>query len=431
MKIQVALLLSAACALLMMPVTEKGSHAAITPDGAPDGARASQVTFTKDVAPIFYQRCAACHRPGEIAPMSLMSYKEARPWAKSIREKVTTREMPPWHADPAYGHFKNDRRLSPKEIETIVAWIDGGAKEGDAKDLPPLPHFTEGWQIGKPDVVLTMPHEFHVPATGVIDYQYMTIPTNFTEDRWVQAIEIRPGNRAVVHHVIAFLLGPDGQAGAGRKGGLGNGSGMESLGGTAPGEQPAIFPEGVARLVKAGSQIVLQMHYTPNGTAQTDRTSVGLIFSKQPPQKPMAGGAALNPLFLIPPGAESHEVHSSYTFREDVHIMTLMPHMHLRGKDFQYRLVYPDGTSKIILSVPRYDFNWQTRYELAEPIAAPQGSRLECVAHFDNSARNKSNPDPTKTVHWGQQTWDEMMIGFVGFTRDGQEARKISPSISK
>jgi mono/diheme cytochrome c family protein len=425
MKIMIALLLSAGFALLMMPPgwAEKGSQAATWPS--------EQVTFTKDVAPIFYQHCAACHRPGEIAPMSLLNYKETRPWAKAIREKVATRQMPPWHADPAYGQFKNDRRLSPKEIDTIVAWVDGGAKEGHPKDLPPPPQFTEGWQIGKPDAVLQMPREFHVPATGVVDYQYIVIPTNFTEDRWVQAVEIRPGNRAVVHHVIAFLTGPETQFGWGRAGGRGVEGRMDSLGGTAPGEQPVVFPAGVARLLKAGSHIVLQMHYTPNGTATTDRTSVGLIFSQGPPQKPMSGSAAINALFLIPPGAESHEVRASYTFREDVHLISLMPHMHLRGKDFQYRLVYPDGSSKIILSVPRYDFNWQTRYELTEALPVPKGSRLECVAHFDNSAKNKWNPDPTKMIHWGQQTWDEMMVGFIGFTRDSQEVRKDSPSIAK
>jgi len=410
MKLMLGLLLNLALALLLVPF---GNNPTASVSSGP-------VTFSKDIAPIFYQRCASCHRPGEIAPMSLLSYKDARPWAKAIREKVIDRTMPPWHADPSYGHFKNDRRLPQPEIDAIVAWVDQGAKEGNPKDLPPAPQFTEGWQIGKPDVVLTMPREFDVPATGVVDYQYIVVPTNFTEDRWVQAAEIRPGNRAVVHHVIAFLASPQAQFGGGRAGGAGLEARMESLAGTAPGEQPMIMPDGIGRLVKAGSRIVLQMHYTPNGTPQKDRTSIGIIFSKKPVQQAAAGGAALNAFFVIPPGADSHEVRSSFTFREDVHIRTLMPHMHLRGKDFLYRLVYPDGTSKIILSVPRYDFNWQTRYELAEPVAAPKGSRLECVAHFDNSAKNKANPDPTKQVRWGPQTWEEMMIGFVGFTRDRQ-----------
>ncbi len=386
--------------------------------GSSTGASKSPVTFTKDVAPIFYKHCVECHRAGSIAPMSLMTYKDARPWAKSIREKVLDGVMPPWHADPRYGNFKNDRRLTKTEIDTIVAWVDAGAKEGNPKDLPPAPQFTEGWRIGKPDVVLSMAQEYSVPAEGTVRYQYFFVPTNFTEDRWVQAAEVRPGNSAVVHHVIVFVVSPD--AFKGRPRVFSNEGGIDALVGTAPGEEPVILPDGVGRLIKAGSMLVLQMHYTPNGTPQKDRTSIGIIFSRKPVAKEARGGAAINRWFAIPPGDENYEARSSYTFKEDAHIFSLMPHMHLRGKDFEYRLVYPDGTSKIILKVPRYDFNWQTRYELKEPIAAPKGSRLECLAHFDNSAKNKWNPDPTKTVRWGQQTWEEMMIGFVGFTLDRQ-----------
>jgi mono/diheme cytochrome c family protein len=376
------------------------------------------VTFTKDVAPIFYKNCAACHRPGEIAPMSLVTYKDARPWARSIKEKVLSGVMPPWHADPHYGSFKNDRRLSQKEIDTIAAWVDGGAVEGNPKDLPPTPRFTDGWQIGKPDVVLTMRDEFTVPAEGTVQYQYFFIPTGFTEDRWVQAAEVRPGNTAVVHHVIVFIVEAD--ALQRRLGLVNRGGGIEALTGTAPGEAPMILPDGIGKRVKAGSVLVLQMHYTPTGTPQKDRTSVGIVFSRKPVQQAIGGGAAMNRWFTIPAGADAHEVRSTYTFRADAHILNLMPHMHLRGKDFQYRLVYADGTSKIILSVPRYDFNWQTRYEFKEPIPAPQGSRIECIAHFDNSTKNRWNPDATKAVRWGQQTWEEMMIGFIGFTFDKQ-----------
>jgi len=375
------------------------------------------VTFSKDVAPIFYKKCAQCHRPGEIAPMSLLTYKDARPWAKSIREKVVDGSMPPWHADPRYGWFKNDRRLSKTEAETIVDWVESGAKEGNPKDLPPAPKFTEGWQIGKPDVVLSMNQDFNVPAEGVVDYKYFLVPTGFKEDKWIQAAEVRPGNRAVVHHVIVFIVDAEALK---QKLSLFREGGVEGLAGTAPGEEPMVLPDGLGRLVKAGSILVFQMHYTPNGTAQKDRTSVGIIFSRKPVEKAVTGGAAMNRRFAIPPGDDNYEVRSSYTIKEDSHIMNLMPHMHLRGKDFEYRLIYPDGTSKIILSVPRYSFNWQTRYEFREPIAAPKGSRIECVAHFDNSTKNKWNPDPTKTVRWGPQTWDEMMIGFVGLTRDNQ-----------
>jgi mono/diheme cytochrome c family protein len=385
-------------------------------------SNSAAVTFTKDVAPIFYKNCATCHRPGEIAPMSLMTYKDARPWAKSIREKVISGTMPPWHADSKHGSFKNDRRLSKKDIDTIVAWVDGGTVEGNSKDLPRAPQFADGWQIGKPDVVLTMGREFNVPAEGVVNYQYFLVPTGFTEDKWIQAAEVRPGNRLVVHHVIVFVVNTESLR---RRLSLFGEGGIDGLVGTAPGEEAIVLPDGVGRLVKAGSILVLQMHYTPNGTAQTDRTSVGLVFSRKPIEKSAGGGAAMNRRFAIPPGDPNYEVRSAYEFKEDSHIMNLMPHMHVRGKDFECRLIYPDGTSKVILSVPRYSFNWQTRYELKEPVAAPKGSRLVCVAHFDNSSTNKWNPDPTKTVRWGPQTWDEMMIGFVGFTLDNQNLQVI------
>jgi hypothetical protein len=380
-------------------------------------ASSASVSFSKDVAPIFYKKCAYCHRPGEIAPMSLLTYKDARPWARSIAEKVLDGSMPPWHADPRYGSFKNDRRLSKTEADTIVDWVQGGAKEGSPKDLPPTPKFTEGWQIGKPDIVLSMTQDFKVPAEGVVDYKYFLVPTGFKEDKWIQAAEVRPGNRAVVHHVIVFVVDPEALK---QRLSLFRDGGVEGLGGTAPGEEAMVLPDGVGRLIKAGSILVFQMHYTPNGTAQTDQTSIGLIFSKKPVEKAATGGAAMNRRFAIAPGDDNYEVRSSYAIKEDSHIMNLMPHMHLRGKDFEYRLVYPDGTSKIILSVPHYSFNWQTRYEFRDPVAAPKGSRIECVAHFDNSTKNKWNPDPTKTVRWGPQTWDEMMIGFVGLTRDNQ-----------
>jgi hypothetical protein len=410
-------LLAGTGSILLAALCAFGTNARVSLDNS------SEVTFARDVAPIFYKKCASCHRPGEIAPMSLLTYKDARPWAKSIREKVANGTMPPWHADMRYGSFKNDRRLSKTEAETIIDWVDGGAKEGDPRNLPAAPQFTEGWQIGKPDVVLTMPREYSVPAEGAVNYQYFLVPTGFTEDKWIQAAEVRPGNRAVVHHVIVFVVGPNAMK---QRVSLFREGGIEGLVGTAPGEEAMVLPDGVGRLVKAGSILVLQMHYTPNGTAQKDRTSIGLVFSRKPIEKSASGGAAINRWFAIPPGDDNYAVRSSYTFREDSHIMNLMPHMHLRGKDFEYRLVYPDGTSRIILSVPRYDFNWQTRYEFKEPVAAPKGTRLECVAHFDNSSKNKWNPDPSKTVRWGPQTWDEMMIGFVGFTLDNQNL-KVTP----
>lgn len=398
----------------------------IASTGSANSKSTKEVTFTRDVAPIFYKNCSECHRAGEVAPFSLMTYKEARPWGKSIREKVAEGIMPPWHADPAHGKFKNDRRLSAQEKATIISWVDTGMKEGNAKDLPPAPKFVEGWNIGKPDVVLTA-REYEVPAEGTINYQYFMIPTNFKEDKWVQAAEIRPGNRSVLHHVIAFVAEPGEML---KKGGLAR-DGLQGLVGFAPGEAAISLPDGQAKLVKAGAILVLQMHYTTNGTAAKDRTSVGLIFAKKPVQKVMMGGSAMNRSFVIPAGDGNFQVVSRYQFRQDAHITELMPHMHLRGKDFQFKLIYPDGTSKIILSVPRWDFNWQTRYELAEPIAAPRGSRIECVAHFDNSTKNKWNPDATKDVRWGQQTWEEMMIGFVSFTLDEQNLLQPAPTAAK
>jgi len=376
-------------------------------------ATAGDFSFTKDVAPIFYKRCAECHRAGEIGPMSLLTYKDARPWARAIREKVLERAMPPWLAAPGYGHFENDRRLSQKEIDTVVAWVDAGAPKGEEKDLPPAPDFIEGWTLGRPDVVFALVEEYPVPAEGVIPYQYLTVPTNFTEDKWIQAAEIRPGNRSVVHHIIVNVLEPGAPADAGqqedrRTRGI-------KLAGFAPGEQPKVWPKGTAKLLKAGSKLIFQMHYTPDGKAAKDRSYVGLFFAKERVEKKVLTATALNAKFVIPPGDPNHEVRSSWTAPQDVRIVDLMPHMHYRGKDFRYTAVYPDGRSEIVLQVPKYDFNWQLLYRFKEPLLLPKGSRLDCVAHFDNSPNNKYNPDPSKEVKWGPQTWEEMMIGWFDY----------------
>jgi hypothetical protein len=364
------------------------------------------ITFSKDVAPILYQKCVECHRPSGIAPMSLVDYKDVRPWAKSVRERVVDRSMPPWFADPKHGEFANNPSLSQAEINMVSAWVDAGAPKGDEKDLPPVPKFVEGWTIGKPDVILSMKEEHSVPAEGVVPYLYFTIPTNFTEDKWVQAVEIKPGDRRVVHHVIASLSDPGLTGSAARQARSGG------LGGITPNKTGIVYPPGTARFVKAGSNIVLQMHYTTIGEATKDRTSVGLIFAKERPKRVLGGGNALNARFVIPAGAGNHEVKSSTTFQQDTYLTALMPHMHVRGKDFTYTVVYPDGKSEIILHVPKYDFNWQLTYELKKPLFLPKGTRLDCVAHFDNSTRNKYNPDPSKEVRWGDQTWEEMMIGW-------------------
>jgi hypothetical protein len=382
-----------------------------TTANASDAKRAAKakVTFAKDVAPIFYNKCVECHRAGEIAPFSLMSYKESRPWARSIKEKVVTKEMPPWHADPAHGTFANDRRLSPAEIETIVAWADGGAVEGNAKDLPAAPKFAEGWNIDKPDVIFKLPEAFAVPATGVVDYKYFNVQTNFSEDKWIQAAEVRADNRAVVHHIIVFIMDKGQQ---------------KLLVGWAPGEQPAVMRNGLAKRVPAGATLRFQVHYTPNGTAVMDQSYVGLVFAKERPKNELQTMPVMNMRFAIPAGDANYQVESSFTFKEDARIHTLMPHMHLRGKDFLYKVTYPDGKSQVILSVPKYDFNWQTYYVLKEPVAAPKGTRVDCLAHFNNSTSNKHNPDATKEVRWGDQTFEEMMIGWMSYTLDKNEVKQ-------
>jgi hypothetical protein len=375
-------------------------------------------TWAKDVAPIVYNRCVECHRAGEVAPMAFTNYQEVRPWAKSIKERVVTRAMPPWLADPHFGAFRNDRRMSQQEIDTITAWVGAGAPEGDAKDLPALPKFEEGWNIGKPDLVLDLGTDFDVPAEGVVPYKYFRVPSGFAEDKWVQAAEIRPGARSAIHHVIVFILEP-GQKGI-------TGEGGDILTGVAPGEQPLQLQPGTAKLVKAGSTFMFQMHYTPNGKAATDRTRVGFKFASDPPQYRAMVGRALTFNFKIPPNDGNYEVKSNWVAKEDVDLQSLMPHMHLRGKDFKYTVTFPDGRQEVLLNVPRYDFNWQLGYELKQTMHLPKGTRIDCVAHFDNSVNNKYNPDPNKEVKWGDQTFEEMMIGFFGYVVPAQPAAAAS-----
>ena len=382
-------------------------------------------TYSKDVAPLLYKNCANCHRPGDIAPMSLLTYDQVRPWAKSIRERVSLGTMPPWHSDAPRGTFSNDRRLTDAERSTIVKWVDAGSPPGNPKDLPAMPKFTEGWEIGKPDAVLSMDKPFVVPATGTVDYQYMMIPTNFTEDKWVQSIEVRPGARQVVHHVLVFMKEPGNtrprrdafsQAIPKFPGGFGPGTLLAT---TAPGTNAMTFEPGTSVKVTAGSTLILQIHYTANGKeAVSDRTSVGMIFAKEPPQKEMRTSAFMNPLMMLPAGAPDTAIPTAVVFDQDVHITAIFPHTHLRGKAWEYSLVYPDGRKEVVLPVPTYDFNWQTYYIFAKPLAAPKGSRLEAVAHYDNSVNNKSNPDATKSVHWGEQTWQEMQYTGINYTID-------------
>jgi hypothetical protein len=425
--------------------------AAIVAGGQPAAAGGPQdtaaPTFTKDVAPILYKTCVGCHRPGDIAPMSLLSYEEARPYARSIRTKVSEGTMPPWHAEAAPGTFKNDRRLTDAEKDTIVKWVDGGAPKGNPGDMPPVPTFATGWTIGTPDVVLTMARTFEVPASGEIPYQYFELPTNFGEDKWVQAIELRPGTLSVVHHILAFARDPNAgarkpdftaknesndldevrrsransrPAGAGRPGGEGGNRGV-LVATTAPGTNAQVFQPGQALLIKAGSVITFQVHYTAAGRGITDQSSIGFVFAKQPAAQEVRSGAFMNTQLEIPPRATSHRVDSAIEFGADTRILAIFPHTHLRGRSWEYRLVYSDGRSEVVLSVPRYDFNWQTYYEFAKPLIAPKGTRLEATAHYDNSAANKANPDPDKIVRWGEQTWEEMQYtGITYIVEDGR-----------
>jgi peroxiredoxin len=370
-----------------------------------------RITYTNQIARLLQKNCQECHRPGEIGPFSLLSYRQAKGWADMIQETVRDGRMPPWYADPHYSKFANDRRLSMEEKETLLAWIDQGCPKGDDRDLPPPKQWHEGWWIGKPDAVITMKEDFTVPADAGkngVPYKYFTVPTNFTEDRWVQAAEARPGNRAVVHHIIATVSAPgEKPRSRGDRGGY--------LVGVAPGEEPLVLPPGMAKKIPKGANITFQMHYTPNGIEQKDRSSLGLIFCKEPPKQLVRTASIAESRLAIPPGDGNYRAMSSAKYEKETVILSFMPHMHLRGKDFEYRVEYPDGKSEVVLSVPRYDFAWQMRYVLAEPLRLPAGSRVVCTAHFDNSTNNPNNPDPTRTVNWGPQTWDEMMIGWMQY----------------
>jgi peroxiredoxin len=378
---------------------------------APRPKTQTDVTYAKDVSRILQNRCQECHRPGQIGPMPLLSYGDASSWSQMIREVVADRRMPPWHADPKIGSFANDRRLSDDERSKLLAWVDAGCPPGDNKDLPPAKKFAEGWSIGKPDAVFTFKDAITIPAKsvkGVLPYKWVLIPTNFDEDKWVQAAEAKPGNHSVVHHIIVYVA-------RGKQkniDGIGNGL----LVAYAPGDLGASFPPGAAKKLPKGAVLAFQMHYTPTGSEQVDRSSVGLVFAKEPPKAEVKTRAATQQVFAIPANASNHKVTSKTTFSKDAIIYSMFPHMHLRGKDFQFEVVYPDNKRETVLSVPHYDFGWQSNYVLKSPLRVPAGTRIECTAHFDNSAKNFNNPDPSKTVFWGEQTWQEMMIGFLDYS---------------
>ena len=425
---------------------------------------AAATTYSKDVAPIFYQRCVACHRPGDIAPMSLVDYKSARPWAKSIREAVLSRKMPPWFADPRYGHFANDARLSETEIATIKAWVDSGALEGNPRDLPPAPVFGEGWKLGTPDIVVDIGEDFTVQP-GNDAYEHFIVPTGLTEGKWIRAAEIRPGNRQVVHHVHVNLVrdaaeaGPttiesmkplsnflvrDGKLTCIREDApvLDNGCAEDApnlpylrgfqegaLASFLPGRSPDVFPEGTAKWVPPGAKFEFVIHYARiDGQPQRDRTSVGLFLAPAPPRQVLRRLDLRNFFFRIPPGAASHEVKRCYTFERAKLLLSFTPHMHYRGKDVTYELVRPDGRREILLAVPRYAFDWQLVYRLKDPLLVEQGSRLIVTAHYDNSPNNRANPDPGKAIRWGDKSEEEMMTSWIEYLDASPERGAVTES---
>ncbi|MBL8175337.1 MAG: thiol-disulfide isomerase [Bryobacterales bacterium] len=395
-----------------------------------------QATFHKDVLPVLQKRCQECHRPGEAAPMSFVNYKDARPWAKAIKAAVLNKKMPPWFADPAHGQFANDRSLTQQEIDILSAWADGGAKEGNAKDAPSPVTYAEGWTIGKPDAVFEMPQPFTVPAKGTVDYTWIVVPTNFTEDRWVEKIEVRPGARDVVHHVVLMARAPGanymknakpgvpftpppGRPMNGEDKGRGIyymlGGGVEMVSVYVPGGVAYQTKPGQARLIKAGTDLIFQMHYTASGKETKDQSRVGIVFAKEPPKERVVNTFIANPLLRIPAGEANAKVVARVPVHEDVTLQSMFPHMHVRGKSMEYRATYPDGRTEVLLNVPQYDFNWQLSYYLKEPKRLPKGTQLEIVAHYDNSPNNPHNPDPKQEVRWGEQTWEEMLAAFIDF----------------
>jgi len=414
---RVSTTLMGVCVMALMMGSAAGASAAEA-EGAP--------TFAKDVAPIFYDNCVTCHRPNHLAPMSLISYEDARPWARAVKSKVLAGEMPPFFADTSVRAYKNDTSLTQQEIDTIAAWVDGGAPRGNDADLPEVPQFAEGWSIGEPDLIFTMLEPFEVPADGTVPYSYVTVPTNLKQDVWISAYEFVPGDRRVLHHVIAQVMEDDGKPATGevlltRDGDRTRAEGA-TVGGYVPNRLGTVYPAGVASRLPAGADIEAQMHYTTIGKPVTDRSSWGVVLAAEPDSMRRAGGGqVINPMFRIEPGNPSFEVTASRKISEDTYLSSMMPHMHVRGKSAKFIIKFPDGREEVALSVPNYDFNWQLNYQLEEPIFMPAGSELQAVFTYDNSTNNRHNPDPTAEVRWGDQTWEEMMLGYYR-TVDGLEA---------
>ena len=366
--------------------------------------------------------------------MPLLTWRDARPWAKAIREAVLTRKMPPWFADPRFGKFANDPTLTKPEVDALVAWVDHGAPAGNPHDAPPERIWTEGWNIGKPDAVLEMPRQFDIVPNGAIEYQYVILPTGFKEDKWVQKVEVRPSARDAVHHAVVYIREPGSEWLKGRPAGApfsfrsGPGHRPDPTSVTTsdillvytPGNGMDAWPEGIAKKIPAGADLVLQMHYTANGKAEKDRTKIGLIFAKTKPAKAVYTLQLNNERFVIPPGDPDYKVEAAGTMPNDALLLSLFPHMHLRGKGFEYMTAAPNGRVNMLLKIDHYDFHWQLNYKLATPLPLPAGTHLICNGYFDNSANNPNNPDPTAEVRYGEQSWEEMMIGFFDVAVDSR-----------
>jgi Copper type II ascorbate-dependent monooxygenase, C-terminal domain len=383
-------------------------------------------SFYKDVLPVLQERCQNCHRPNEPAPMALITYKQTRPWAEKIAAAVESKMMPPWFADPRYGHFSNDPSLTAEQIATIIAWVNAGAPEGNVADAPPPRNWNTEWDIPRPDEIVEMPQPVQIPARGDVEYTYEIVPTHFAKDKWVQMIELRPSSPAHVHHAVIYIRPPNSDwlrhAPVGKPFTASMLSDPEErrqahettsdlLLVYAPGSAPDRFADGMAKFVPAGSDLVFQMHYTTNGEAAADQSSVGLVFAKSPPERRVITLQLNNHALIIPPGADNFRVEVQGTLPNDATLLSFFPHMHLRGKRFEYDIVHDDGSIETLLRV-NYHFHWQLTYKLAEPRELKAGTKLRAVAWYDNSSNNPHNPDPQKTVTWGDQTSSEMMVGF-------------------
>lgn len=383
---------------------------------------ADPVVFSTDVGPILMKHCVGCHRPGEIAPMSLLTYRDARPWARSIQRVVVNGEMPPWFASPEHGKWANDARLSRKEIDTIVAWVEGGAKPGDPAAMPEPPEFTEGWQLGEPDYVIELP-EVTVPADGPDLFPNQFVRIDIPERRWVRAVEFRPGDRTVNHHQVAFIINPNQAANVrGETDAVEDDGRFNVLAIWAAGTAPTVFPEGAGRWVEPGELLVMNQHYHPNGRAETrDRTRIGLFFGEGEMDAEISAILAGTTRFVIPAGVPEHRLEARHEVQSDSKIVSYFPHMHMRGKEMSFTAVYPDGSRELLLDVPQYDFDWQLFYYPEEPKLLPAGSVIEIVALYDNSADNPDNPDPTRDVGFGLESTDEMMFGIFELIELGSE----------